>query len=349
VRIQLLSEGGGIGDILQRLGIAQAIKAVMPEAELWFFVQDMLAGWVQLTRAVDKIATISARARRGLHTVPDPLTHPYLNTGGPFDAIIDLYDPADSYEVYSAGPITIGRQLIYRRVANAVLGVNLPPMLAKLVISKQDLLVARTKLVSLLGKPLSFIVGLQPLAHWAWRSLSFTQVKDIVMRLTRAGAQCVFFHHTADPIVSWAKEVGAVAVINEPAGALAAMVSLCDLIVSADSGFFHIAGTLGVPAVGVFAQTDGDATSAEYPSCKGITAGPTEREGLLCRFPCYRRTAYGCNWPVCEKGCRALRRVNAKYIVATALKLLRIRRGTHLAQADRMRRLFRGSYSCETT
>jgi hypothetical protein len=270
--------------------------------------------------------------------------YPYLDIGAPFDATIDLFDPSDTYETATLGRMTQGRPDIWRATATSVLGCMLTPQRSKLSVDPRVAALTAVQLRARLGRQLSFLVGIHPRSYWRWRSINFEQVRDIVKALQRLGAQCVLFHHVADPVEAWAKDLAATAVIGEKPAVITEMVRLCDAMVTVDSGFFHLAGVLDVPAVGMFAQTDGDVTSREYSSCRGITAGATERAGLHCQFPCYRREAYGCNWSVCERGCRALYRISPKTVVDAVIKLVLERKGMHLSPEERNRRLLRSDY-----
>jgi len=345
VRVQVLGENGGVGDLLRRLSVVQSIKTALPAAKVWLFMQDNLVEWARLSRVADMLAVVANQSRRGINQPPDPAKYAYLTTGAPFDATVDLYDPAYAYENVATGRMTQNHAGFWRATATAVLGCRLNPQLARLFIPVQAAVLAASQLRVRLGCQPSFLVGLQPLALWHWRSVCFEQVSGLVKALQHMGARCVLFHHTADPVAVWAKELNAISVIGEKPAVLAELVKLCDAMISVDSGLFHLAGLLGVPTVGMFAQTDGETTSQDYESCRWVTAGLAEREGLGCRFPCYRRAAYGCNQPVCERGCRALHRISPKVVVDMTIKLMLERKGVHLSPRERASRMFSSSYS----
>lgn len=338
MRIQILSEGGGIGDMMMRFGVIRSIKQAIPDAKVWLVVLNKLAEWAGLERAIDQRVSVSESTRRSISALPDPRKYSYLEEGAPFDETIDTYDPAGGYENKAFGPITRGRAALWRATAEAVLGLKLQPQLGKLSVPPVETELAIAKLLVRLGERPRFLVGIHPCAHWAWRSLDLTQTRQIVQELQAVGAQCLLFHHVHAPIADWAKELGAIAIIGETPAALVRIVKLCDAMITVDSGFFHLAGTLGVPTVGLFGQTDGQVTGEEYSSCRWITAGPIEREGLLCEYPCYRRSAAGCVKKLCSRGCRALRRISATAAVDKLLKLVIELKGGHLPEVERERR-----------
>jgi hypothetical protein len=345
LRIQVLGEGGGIGDLLRRLNVVCSIKTALPAAKVWLFVQDKLIEWAQLSRTADTLAVVASQSRRGINQLPDPAKYPYLNTGAPFDATVDLYDPACAYEYAATGHITQGREEIWRAAATAVLGCPLTPQLDQLFIMPPAGVLAASQLRVRLGCQPSFLVGIHPLSYWRSRCVCFEQVCELVKALQAMGAQCMLFHHEADPVAAWAKELNTVSIIGEKPTMLAALLRLCDVMIATDSSLFHLAGMLGVPTIGMFAQTDGELMSQEYKSCQWVTAGLAEREGLGCQFPCYWRTAYGFNHPVCERGCRALHRISPKVVVDTAIKFILERKGVHLSPRERASRMFSSSYS----
>jgi len=321
MKIQLLSEGGGIGDVLRRVGVARSIKVAIPDADVWFFAENRLMDWVNLDRSTAYAVSIPTAMRRPINAVPRPELYPYLDIGLPYDYTIDLYDPSELYEDEVLVPITRNRGVTWREVASSILGCPLELQLCKLTTGRLAQRQAQAELHAKFGDDLTFVVGLQPFSYWGWRSLSQDQVRGIVARLRSFGAQCVLFHHTLDGIEELIKELGLATVIDARPAVLTEIIRRCNVVITGDSGFFHIAGMLGVPAVGAFGQTNGTAIGSDYPSCRTITAGPVERDGLTCEVPCYRRSFHGCDRYSCSKECRALTRISPIQIADEALKL----------------------------
>jgi hypothetical protein len=338
MRIQVLAEGGGIGDLLMRFGVIRSIKQRFPDAEIWLVVHESLVEWAALDRAITQRVAVLKTGRRPIGGSPNPARYPYLEKGIPFDATIDMYGPADGYENNAFGPVDMGRAAIWRRTAENVLGCTLTPKLGRLTVPPAETELAIAKLlVRLKGRP-EFLVGLQPMAHWRWRSLGAAQAIALVELLRKRGAQCLVFHHKTDAMITKLVNCGALPVINEAPATVIRTAELCDVLISVDSALFHLGGTLGVPTLGLFGQTDGKLTGEEYPSCRWITAGEKEREQVFCKFPCYRREAYGCIRKQCEQGCRALINIPSELIVERALDLVAELRGAHLPSTERARR-----------
>lgn len=347
MRIQLLSEGGGLGDILRRIGLVHSIKEAIPDANVTMVVRSGLEKWARLDPIVDGLVLTHDTKRRDFNEFFNPEVYQYLSVNGPFDATVDAYDPAETWENSTTEIIDVNRGQTWRKSASIVLRCPLKLRLPVLRSLSRVCAAITARLQSYFKRPLSFLVGLHPRSYWRWRSISREQVFAIVGLLKKAGAQVVLFHHRDNPVGEWARELGVAALIGETPEALIEAVRLCDGFVGVDSGLFHVAGMTNVPTVGAFAQTNGVAIGRDYPSCYAIVAGTAEREGLNCTSPCYRRKKFGCNRAVCGRDCRAIQRIDPKVIVDKLLALIVERRGIHLPAADRVLRLFGDRYATE--
>jgi len=68
-----------------------------------------------------------------------------------------------------------------------------------------------------------------------------------------------------------------------------ALASGCDVLVTPDSVFFHLAGALDLPCVGLFGPTDGRVRGQDYPRARMLDA----RRTLPC-IPCWRNEVTPC-------------------------------------------------------
>jgi ADP-heptose:LPS heptosyltransferase len=68
-----------------------------------------------------------------------------------------------------------------------------------------------------------------------------------------------------------------------------ALASGCDVLVTPDSAFFHLAGALDLPCVGLFGPTDGRIRGRDYPRARMLDA----RRTLAC-VPCWRNEGTPC-------------------------------------------------------
>lgn len=68
-----------------------------------------------------------------------------------------------------------------------------------------------------------------------------------------------------------------------------ALAAVCDVLVTPDSAFFHLAGALDQPCVGLFGPTDGRVRAHDYPHARVVDARAT----LAC-VPCWRNEQTAC-------------------------------------------------------
>ncbi len=156
------------------------------------------------------------------------------------------------------------------------------------------------------------VVGLAPYATHVSRSLPDAhQVTELAALLREAGARLVFFHSwkCARPGRDEVRpaDIGAYPALRLPWPELAATIASCNLVISVDTGIFHLAGALGVPTLGLFGPTSGEVMCRPYP-----THSPVTSPGLPpgCDPPCYGRPARGYSRDVCGRvGCEVLRSV----------------------------------------
>ena len=167
-------------------------------------------------------------------------------------------------------------------------------------------------------------------------ALPFPSVSSVPSVARRCSCRLVFFHSWKGPRPGRdegsARDIGAMGALRLPWPRLAAAVAECDLVISADSGIFHLAGALGVPALGLFGPTSGEIMCRPYPTHTWITYDPGARcrsalapggdetpaardetggsssPALIpgCRPPCYCRPSRGYSPDVCGKGGCAL-------------------------------------------
>jgi len=113
------------------------------------------------------------------------------------------------------------------------------------------------------GKP---VVGLALTSCDKRRAMPVGKLQDIARGLTGRGLHVV----TIDPT---ARLDGVDSIVGKRISELMALIERMDVVISPDSGVLHMAGTLGVPVVGVFGPTDqsmrmgnylGSATDSKY-------------------------------------------------------------------------------------
>ena len=130
MRVRLLREAGGLGDVVRCLGVARSIRKAAPGAEVWFFVLSGYAGIARMAPDVARVIEVSSSLRRKRDELPDPARRAYLRSGVCFDATVDMYCPAYRHERETQGAVTLDRIDIWTREAARVTGLDLAPALA---------------------------------------------------------------------------------------------------------------------------------------------------------------------------------------------------------------------------
>ena len=128
----------------------------------------------------------------------------------------------------------------------------------------------------------TFVVGVQPRTDEAYRDVPHMGL--IVDALAQLAPVLVFG--------SLASDVGKGRVILARGLDLRrsfALASGCDVLVTPDSAFFHLAGALDLSCVGLFGPTDGRVRGQDYPRARILDA----RRMLPC-VPCWRNETTSC-------------------------------------------------------
>jgi glycosyl transferase family 9 (putative heptosyltransferase) len=128
-----------------------------------------------------------------------------------------------------------------------------------------------------------FVVGVQPRTDESYRDVP--HMPHIVEALTRHASVLVFGTlFPGDARHPDVIETGALDLRQA-----FALASGCDALVTPDSAFFHLAGALDLPCVGLFGPTDGRVRGQDYPRARVIDA----RRMLPC-IPCWRNEVTPC-------------------------------------------------------
>jgi glycosyl transferase family 9 (putative heptosyltransferase) len=126
------------------------------------------------------------------------------------------------------------------------------------------------------------VIGVQPRTDEAYRDVP--HIGEIVERL--AGQALVLVFGRVGTVASHPRITEADGLTIRESFALA---SGCDVLLTPDSAFFHLAGALDLPCVGLFGPTDGRVRGHDYPRARILDA----RRTLPC-VPCWRNDATPC-------------------------------------------------------
>lgn len=128
------------------------------------------------------------------------------------------------------------------------------------------------------------IIGIQPYSAETYRNWS--KIEELVVKLSQDSLVLVFNNQTFDGY-----EGDNIIKIIKPLRASFAIVAQCDLIISPDSSFIHLAAALSVPAIGIFGPTSGQVITRHYLKSKIIIP---DKKDFPCS-PCYRNENQLCS------------------------------------------------------
>jgi ADP-heptose:LPS heptosyltransferase len=128
------------------------------------------------------------------------------------------------------------------------------------------------------------IIGIQPYSAETYRNWS--QMEELAVELSQNSLVLVFNN---EPIKGY--DTDNIIKVVQPIRASFAIVAQCDLIISPDSSFVHLAAALSLPAIGIFGPTSGKVISRHYVKSKLIVPNKTD---FPCS-PCYRNENLLCN------------------------------------------------------
>ena len=129
----------------------------------------------------------------------------------------------------------------------------------------------------------AFVVGVQTRTDEAYRDVP--HMKEIIDAIARDASVLVFGSLRPADI----ENPRVIPVQGLDLRRSFALASGCDVLVTPDSAFFHLAGALDLPCVGLFGPTDGRVRGQDYPRARMLDA----RKTLAC-IPCWRNEATAC-------------------------------------------------------
>ena len=127
------------------------------------------------------------------------------------------------------------------------------------------------------------MVGVQPCTDESYRNVP--HIRHIVEMLARHALVLVF----GGVLPAEVGNPGVIQAQGLDVRRSFALASGCDVLVTPDSAFFHLAGALDLPCVGLFGPTDGRVRGSDYPRARVLDA----RRALPC-IPCWRNDITPC-------------------------------------------------------
>lgn len=333
MRVRLIREAGGLGDVLCCLAVARSIRLAVPDVETWFYA---MPGYAPLPRAcpdVDRVVAVPNDERIDRDVPINPREYPHLDRADvTFDASVNLFCPAFRHEADSRGRPTLNRIQAMCRYAAGVLGVDLEPVAPRIVLKSSTRAYARGAIDGACGGP-DYVerpmLGIHPFAMAQGRAIGAEHLAAVLRELARVGARAFYLRDRWTPRNEWQaatlktfRGAGVPGVDPPDHETLAAAVAACDVFLCGDSGPMHLAGCLGVPTVGLFGLTSGEMTCRQYGSHAPLDPTPEMRDGLPCDHACYRLGSAGWDYERCGGGCGAQARIPAGAVAEAVVRLL---------------------------
>lgn len=262
-RFTVLRALGGVGDFLMLTPCFRGLKENFPGCHItlgtsWEYMSGalpMLARGnpfidsIQRVEPAEFVTYITRRCRREFANTPnEAIPNCVIDT----DCVIDLSVVCSMVETQTQPNVTEHRTDIWLR--HCAGGISVSDKRPILVLERDELAEGRRWCEEHLGAgPRIGIVlnSLDPGRTWP-------HAADLAIRLKIQGYQVV----TLDAHRRVHDQIPAV--LGRPIREAAAVIAHLDAVVSPDSGLLHVAGTLGVPVLGLFGSTDGAMRMREY-------------------------------------------------------------------------------------
>lgn len=328
MRVRLLREAGGLGDVLRAFSVATSIKNRHSGAEVWFYVLKDYAWHAKLCPAIDVVVPVDREERRDRDALPNATVHAYLKSNVAFDATVDLYCPAWKYERSNPKDVVFDRSTVFCREASSKIGIDLQPCVARMLRPEQSYERALTWLATH-GLHAKFnrsrpLVGLQLRGTHPVRRLLDPRAGEVIEELKARDVDIVLFDMNVQPTRDMAERHGVHEATHLNNALLYGLVGEMDHMLTVDSGLYHLAAVLNTPATAVVGCTGGEYLSRSYPLASHVEPGEAEFEGLECDRPCYFTTCWRQRNTCKREGCIAMMRIGAKRIVDRVLESLAV-------------------------
>jgi len=309
MRIGLLRETGGIGDIICMGSPARCLKSDNPNVEVYAFVQENYKVITEHLSDIDKTISLGNNdifnnGRRRRNSPLNREKYPYLQVLDQYqlDHVIDLFCPGIEYESNCREDVALGRSVLFAMAAGVKSGLYLPPVW---VSNHKEREKGKKFFEEIERRPNKPILGIALTSDCRARGYPKRKWKELFQILTQ-WADVLFF--TLFPLSQKIPYVHFC--INLPLSILATLLPLLDLIITVDTMFVHLGPATGTKTLGVFGPTYGDAVTMGYPNVTVLNG--TSRD---CVSPCHYRRFFGWDPERCRpSGCKRLSSLSPKQI-----------------------------------
>jgi len=248
--VRAVRESGGLGDVVRCLAVLQGLREKYPDARVHFFGPGYLADLVvpRAKNAFDSYIRCENQSR-ARDAVIDEDVFPHLNVGIEYDESHDMFCPAYLEEPATGGIVCQERTELWCRHA------DVPLSRPRLIPLEQDLQVAENMM-----NQHDRIVGIQVGATCRSREWPFENWAQLIKMLRREGIHVVIF----DVCYRWGDTIShsdCEMVVNGSWFDVVGKIMSTNLMITPDSGFYHLSGALKKKTLGIFGPTSGQVIS----------------------------------------------------------------------------------------
>lgn len=247
--VRVVRESGGLGDVVRCLAVAQGLRIKFPEARVHFFGPTYLAGLVSIrSKAIDAYIHCPQMVREREAPLDENAYH-HLKKGIEYLESHCAWCPAYVHEPLTNGLICQERTELWCEAA------NVPVTRPKLEMLSQDI-----KVMENMKKSHKKIVGMQLGSTCRSRDWPFKHWGKLIEMFRKEGYHIVIF----DVCYRWESDIntdGLEMVIGGSWFDVIGKIKACDLMITPDSGFYHLTGALNQKTLGIFGPTSGQVIS----------------------------------------------------------------------------------------
>jgi heptosyltransferase-2 len=312
MKIAILREAGGLGDVVMTEPAVRGLREKYPRAEIVY------VGLPEYECIVEKFSCppdaylpVRRQERRDRDGAVNPARWPYLRAVADADLVVDFFCPAFRHEREHRHETYKSRIELFCETA----GVE--PSTPALFLSDRNREWARGYLS---GKGWEgnkeTLIALAPWSCGKRRTWPKEKWVELSRRLWESGLTPLSLHAFSEPL---ARMTG-LRVSGLTLDRAAAVLSLCKMAIVNDSGILHLAEALQVQSLSLWGSTNPEVTLAQYPLARFIWKPDSDKKPRRCQAPCYSLRG-SCDYQSCREGCRIL----AEIELADVLRQLTIR------------------------
>lgn len=312
----LVREAGGLGDDIRVSAVGKAIKEKVPKAHITVLGLEHFRDAYNHLVGVDEFipCQLNLKFRRGRGDTVQDTRYLQKYLGG-YDHIVDLFCPAYVYERKELNHVAHERIDMFLQEAG-IDSVDLEDPAPKWVVRERERREAELWL-SAATDPYKPTIGLHRRSTDASRTYRDDLSLELIHRLYDQGYNVVLFD-----VVRSLGNNPAVPALHLDIASVAAIIERMDALVAVDSGLLHVAGSLGVPIVGLFGSTEGVVIGKHYNCTPVVPYGYYGEVPSPCGNPCYYRPQRGWSNKCRDTGCYWLNLIHPPLVVDTVSQVL---------------------------